>query len=126
MNPTELRKAQWQILDHITDAGSLSDIASVLIKFVYHLSPDCYFEPLKGTVSEWILRPKNWIGLYLSTGRSGRRPKIIVSIDLWPQNVPADIKIPIRQGRLPQWSKFTVSDIAQLRDALALVAYAKR
>lgn len=124
MNPTEIRKAQRQLLDSVTDAGSLSDVASVLVKFVYHRSPDSYFERMNSAASEWVLRPKGWISLYLSTGRSGRDPKIIVSIDLWPENVPTGLdQLEIRQGRTPQWSKFTISHVGQMKDALTLIAY---
>jgi hypothetical protein len=124
MTPPEIRKAQNQILAHAQDAGSLADVASVLVKFVYGLSPDSYFEPLKSAASEWALHPKRWIALYLSTGRSGRDPKIIVSIDLWPRNVPAGLNhLEIRQGRKPQWSKFTITDVRQIKEALTLIEY---
>ena len=124
MTPIEIRKAQNQILEHVAEAGSLSDAASVLVKFVYRLSPDSYFESMKSAASEWLLRPKGWIALYFSRGRSGFDPKIIVSIDLWPQNVPAGLdQLKIRQGRKPQWSKFTIGNVRQMKDALALVEY---
>lgn len=94
------------------------------MKFVYHLSPESYFEHMNSAASEWLLRPKGWISLYLSTGRSGYDPKIIVSVDRWPQNVPTELKsLEIRQGRMPQWSKFTISHVGQIKDALTLIAY---
>jgi hypothetical protein len=123
----EIKKAQKQIFDHVSSAASLSDAASVLVKFVYHLSPDCYFNPVKTVASEWVLRPKNWVGFYFSAGRSGYDPKIIVSLDVWPENLKSEgDSLKIRQGRKPQWSKFTLNNIGQMSDALRLIATAQR
>jgi hypothetical protein len=126
MTNVEIRKAQKQIYDHTSDAGSLSDVASVLVKFVYHLSPDCYFNPVKTVASEWVLRPRNWIAFYFSSGRSGFDPKVIVSLDVWPGNLEGDTKLEIRQGKMPAWSKFTLNNVGKLRDALHLIAEAHR
>jgi len=125
MNTIEIKKVQNQIFAHTSAAGLLSDVASVLVKFVYHLSPDCYFDPVKTPASEWVLRPKNWVGFYFSGGRSGCYPKIIVSLDVWPTNLAMEAKkLEIKQGRNRQWSKFTINDIGQVKEALNLIAYA--
>ena len=124
MTQSELLKAQNQILAHVGDAGTLSDVANVVIRFVYRLSQTSYFQHMNCAASEWQLRPKSWITLYLSTGRNHSEPKIIISIDLWPQAVPSNLtRLTIRQGRKPQWSKFTISDVRQVKDTLSLIEY---
>jgi hypothetical protein len=90
------------------------------------LAPQAYFEPLKSAASEWVLRPTNWIAFYLSVGRSGIDHKIIISADVWRQNIPEDVKLEIKQGRTPQWSKFQITNVSQILDALSIIDYAKR
>ncbi len=126
MTSSERRKAQRQVLEHTSDAGLLSDVASVLVRYVYHLSPDCYFEPVKSASSEWVLRAKNWIGFYFSTGRSGFDSKIIVSIDAYPDTFRRDTKFEMKPGRKPSWSKFTIKEVGQIKDALHLISETHR
>jgi len=126
MNPKELRSARQQILDRASDAGDLSDVARVLARYVYHLAPDCYFEPLDGKTSEWVLRPRNWIDFYLSTGRGGYDPKITISIDAYKETFRGDTAFEMKPGRKPSWSKFTITNVGQIKDAIHLITETHR
>ena len=129
MTPIELertrahQRARTQVQAHIADAGRLSDVASVLIKYIYHLSPECYFERMGGAASEWVLRPQNWIALYLSKGRAGLSGKVIVSVNLSPKDLRAVSKLDIEPGRFPQWSKFTIKHVSEVKGALEAIEY---
>ena len=126
MTNVELRNAQKQVYNHTSTAGLLSDLAGVLVKFVYHLSPDCYFARTSPIASEWGLRPKNWITFYFSAGRRGSDPKVIVSLHVLPKDLEGYTSLEIGQGSHPQWSKFTVDSVGKLRETLDSIADAHR
>jgi len=126
MTNVELRNAQKQVYNHTSAAGVLSDMASVLVKFVYHLSPDSYFGRTSPISSEWGLRPKNWITFYFSAGRRGLDPKVIVWLHVSAKNLEEYTSLEAVPGRLPQWSKFTVDHVGKLRETLDSIAEARR
>ena len=126
MTNVELRNSQKQIYNHTSVAGSLADLGSVLVKFVYHLSPNCYFSKNSPVASEWVLKPKNWITLQFSSGRRAADSKVIVSLAVLPKNLEGHTTLEVTPGSRPEWSKFTVDHVGKLRGALDSIAEAHR
>lgn len=112
------------IFAHLGDAGPLAGVADRVVGLVHELSPQGQFVRVRGAASEWVLKPRSWIGVYLSKGISGHDPKIILSLDAWPVNLREVTSLPVAQGRKPQWSKITLRSASDLELAIPAIKFA--
>ena len=120
LTKTLWRKERQKIYSSLEILGHLHHVGGALVDQVYDLAPESHFEATASGNHEWKLMPRRSIAFQFSRGR-GYSPKIHISLDVWPSNLEGKTSLVIKQGRIPQWSKITVSSISQLEDALHVI-----
>jgi hypothetical protein len=108
-----------QIQEEINRLGHLKPTAEAIIAFVSHQSIHSKFEHT--SLGEWALKPDNWIALKFTHQTN----KVIhISLGVYRSTIDADgveLRLKIKNGRFPNWSKVSIYDSADQDSILKLL-----
>src|SRR6266699_5664261 len=97
------------------------NVARLIVDYVYHVSPHCFFEPVLGTRSAWLLKPDSWIALQFGGY------KITVSVRVLCRELESIESAPdmdVMQGRYRGLARFRIASLTHVPVAFRYIEYA--